>query len=321
MSQQIDLKFSEEYMNYCCSYAEKLLQSDLPVLFDGNHIKNVLQLKRIKEDCYHEFPIPKMDGVRLISAPSRPLKIRQQWIYKNILQKHPCSQYAHGFIRDRSIVTNAAVHAGFRYTVCVDISDFFPSISQEQIGSVFNKMGYSESASSKLGELCSHKAILPQGAPTSPCLSNIICCRLDDELYNLATANQCVFTRYADDITFSSNEDITQIASQIQRILLRHEFSLNETKCRVYGPSQPKHITGLVVQDTAHVPKAYKRHLRQELYFCKKFGVTVHLENIQATKRIHYREHLYGKAYFIKMVEPELGMRFLDELDAIEWPD
>ena len=78
-------------------------------------------------------------------------------------------------------------------------------------------------------------------------------------------------------------------------------------------------VTGLVVSDDIRVPKSFKRKLKQEIYYCKKFGVAAHLENSKVKKCANYREHLYGKAYYVKMVEPEIGERFLSELDSIEW--
>lgn len=312
--------FTDEYIKKCCEYAAKLLENNLPVLFDSQHISLVLRLRGIKQDHYHEFHIPKSSGLRVIVAPSRPLKTRQQWIYKNILLKQPVSEYAHGFVQERSIVSNAKLHIGFQYTICIDILNFFPSISQEQISAVFKDIGYSDSASEKLGDLCSHANYLPQGAPTSPYLSNIICRKMDAQLGMLANQNGAVFSRYADDITFSANHDITQILPEIEEVLHQFGFFLNTSKCRIYGPLQPKHITGLVVQQEVHIPKSYKRQLRQEIYFCKKHGVTAHLENTNAIKKVHFKEYLYGKAYYIKMVEPEMGQYFLDELGKVEWP-
>lgn len=321
MTNQKNPSFSAEYIEKCCGYAKRLLDQKLPVLFDRQHIESALRLRGIQQDYYHEFYIPKSNGNRVIVAPSRPLKVRQQWIYRNILLNQQCSEYAHGFVSGHSIVSNATLHIGYLYTLCIDIVDFFPSINRERINAVFKDMGYSDSASDKLGSLCSHSNVLPQGAPTSPYLSNIICRKLDEELGALAKEYGCIFSRYADDMTFSANHEIMKILPYVENILLKHGFLLNRNKCRAYGPLQPKHITGLVVQESVHVPKAYKRQLRQEIYFCKKFGVTTHLENIHATKRIHFKEYLYGKAYFIKMVEPKLGQYFLDELSVIEWQE
>jgi hypothetical protein len=128
------------------------------------------------------------------------------------------------------------------------------------------------------------------------------------------------YTRYADDITVSCDVDIAPIFKKLERIVNLHGFQLNHEKTRFFGYSKPKFITGLVVGEDIRVQKRFKRRLKQDIYFCKKFGVTTHLENSNADHFINYREHLYGKAYYIKMVEPEVGERFIVELDKIAWP-
>ena len=315
-------QFPSDYIALCCAYAENLLKRRLPVLFDREHIRTVLGMSGARPCDYHAFSIPKRDGgSRVITAPSRKLKLRQQWIYRNLLIPAPPAPHVHGFVPKRSIVTNASRHIGYPYTLCVDIEDFFPSIRQEQVFQVFREMGYSASAAGSLSDLCCCAGVLPQGAPTSPQLSNLVCRSLDGDLAAMAERFQCVYTRYADDISISSETALPQLPVQLERILAAHGFSVNRGKCRLYGPGQPKHITGLVVQDRVRVPKAFKRKLRQEIHYCRTLGVTPHLENTEPARSIHYREHLYGKAYFVKMVEPELGARFLEELSQVHWPE
>jgi len=263
----------------------------------------------------------KDGGLRFILAPSRPLKARQRWILKNILHNRQISSYAHGFCPGRSIVTNATLHIKYKYTICADIKDFFPTIKVEQVETVFQDLGYSSSASKKLASLCCHNGILPQGAPTSPCLSNIIFKKLDARIAEWADLCHATYTRYADDITISANEDISHLISILHQELLSDGYSLNISKIRYFDPNQPKRITGLIVQDAVHVPKHFKRKLRQEIYYCKRFGVSTHLNNIRAEKRVHFKEHMYGRAYYIKMVEPVAGTRFLKELSEIDWPE
>lgn len=314
-------RFSDAYIEQCCAYAEDLLSKGLPVLFDRQHVLRVLGMAAPRICDYHEFTIPKHDGVRIITAPSRRLKLRQQWIYQHILVRQETSPYSHGFVPQRSIVTNASLHIGYAYTYCADITDFFPSISRGQVLPVFREMGYSGSAAGALSDLCCYRGALPQGAPTSPYLSNVICRDLDQALSTMAERFRGVFTRYADDITISTEEEQPRLLTMLEEILRAHGFSIHRGKCRVYGPGQPKRITGLTVQDRVTVPKAFKRSLRQEIHYCQKLGVAAHLENTKAARWIHYREHLYGKAYYVKMVEPELGAYFLEELSKVNWPE
>ena len=314
-------RFSPEYIAQCCTYAENLLKQGLPVLFDQTHIRKVLGMAAPRLCDYHRFTIPKHNGSRIITAPSRKLKLRQQWIYQNILIRKEASPYTHGFVPERSIVTNAILHIGYAYTYCVDITDFFPSITKKQVLPIFRNMGYSGSAANTLCDLCCCDGVLPQGAPTSPYLSNMICRDLDDELGAMARRFRGIFTRYADDIAISTNQQQPQLLDALGLILGKHGFLMNLDKCRVYNPGQPKRITGLTVHNRVSVPKTFKRKLRQEIHCCQKFGVTAHLENTKAARSIHYREHLYGKAYYVKMVEPELGAHFLDELSKVDWPE
>lgn len=316
-----------EFIEKCCKYSDCLLEKELPVIFDKNHLNLILNLSdgflssETISNSYHTFNICSHSKTRIISAPSKKLKKRQRWILDNILYKKACSNFAHGFEPQKSIKTNALIHANNDYAVCMDIKDFFPSIKQKNVESVFLELGYTKSASARLAELCCLDGALPQGAPTSPHLANIICEKLDHELYNLAQKYDCCFTRYADDITFSSKNDIESIIPKIENIILKFGFRVNPNKTSYYTLGKPKFITGLVVQDgRIRVPKKFKRELKKEIYFCKKFGVTNHLNNSKATKFINYREYLYGKAYYIHMIETEEGSKFLEQLDEIAWP-
>lgn len=305
----------------CCEYASALLSKDLPVLFDADHVREVLQLHKINPKAYHQFSLFQIGKIRTITAPSLPLKRRQTWILREILSKAQISDHAHGFETGRSIKTNALVHANHDYVLCLDIQDFFPSIAKKTVIEVFQSLGYSRNAALQLSDVCCYKGTLPQGAPTSPRLSNIIFKSIDEQLSELAEKEHAVYTRYADDLTFSASHPLYDIFEQAKGILVQYGFLLNEDKIHFYDPGQPKRITGLIVQNgTVRVPKRFKRALRQEIHYCTKFGVLTHLENTHALHHINYREHLYGKAYYVYMIEPEVGAVFLDALDEIHWP-
>lgn len=305
----------------CVQYAQRLLLRNLPVLFNREHIWRVLRMNQIVLNKYHTFYIVHGEKARRITAPSRSLKARQRWILDTILSQIPVSPYAHGFEEGRSIKTNALIHAEHNYAFCLDIKDYFPSIPQQSAADAFQKAGYSASASRALADVCCYKGALPQGAPTSPRLSNIICRQLDIQLAEIAAKYDAVYTRYADDITFSADRPIAESLSIVSELLAQNGFAVNKRKTRIYGPGQPKEITGLIVQNgTVRVPKSFKRELKQEIYYCKKYGVLSHLEARQSSRFINYREYLYGKAYYVHMIEPERGEQFLRELDEIQWP-
>lgn len=323
-----NVKYSNEFINNCIRYSQNLLKQSLPVIFDDTHVNLILRIPdgylstESIHNSYHTFYINNHSKIRTITAPSVNLKKRQRWILDNILYKKESSIFAHGFEPNKSIVTNAMQHINNEYVVCIDIKDFFPSIKNVQVEEIFQQLGYTKSASSRLTELCCIHGALPQGAPTSPHLANIICSKLDLELNNIAQKYSCCYTRYADDITFSSKNDIKGIISEIQEPISRYGFNINSSKTSFFTSGKPKFITGLIVQNgKMRVPKRYKRELKKEIYYCKKFGVSNHLNNIKSKKFINYREYLYGKAYYIHMVEKEEGTKFLNQLDEISWPN
>lgn len=313
-------KYSEEYIKKCTEYARSLLEKNLPVIFDRPHIIQILKLNYIKMDCYHSFFIHGKSKERQISAPSNELKKRQRWILREILEKIEVNDCCHGFVAERSIVTNARMHMGQKNILNIDIKDFFPSITYDMVRKVFEEIGYSRQAAGGLADLSCHNGVLPQGAPTSPYLANLVMRGMDKELADLCGRNHIVYTRYADDMSFSSDGDVMKCWDELKKIIEKYSFCVNEEKTVYYQEPYRKIVTGLLVrEDSVCVPKAYKRKLKQEIYYCKKFGVAQHLENTGNKERAAFKEYLYGKAYYVNMVEPETGQRFLRELDTIGW--
>lgn len=310
--------YKPEYIAKCLQYAQKLLVSELPVLFDRKHVNMVLKMWQLKFPCYNLFYIKSKRKYREIVAPSLKLKRRQRWILENILEKIPLSQYCHGFVHGRSIVTNARTHIGKDRILTMDIQDFFPSIKEEQVREVFQSAGYSFSAAERLTEICCFQGKLPQGAPSSPYLANLFCRKMDGELGEIARKYELIYTRYADDMTFSGDKDLEFLIPLVEDTLQKYGFSANKEKTRI-GKNH-KMVTGLLIEEnTLKVPKYFKRRLKQEIYYCKKFGVFSHLQNTGEINRVNFREYLYGKAYYIKMVEPKTGEKFLKDLDSIQW--
>lgn len=317
-------KYPNDFIEKCCQYSDNLLLKNLPVLFDAENIDMVLKIEGFYKDpsnSYHTFNISNNEKTRIITAPSKILKRRQRWILDNILSQLPISNFSYGFEKGNSIKKNALVHAENNYVICMDIENFFPSIKQEKITAIFRNAGYTMSAAKRLSDLCCYNGALPQGAPTSPRLANIVCKELDVELNKLSGKFNAIYSRYADDLTFSSKYEIGNMISEVSKIVNSYGFHLNSEKTSIYLENQPKFITGLVVQNgSVRVPKAFKRKLKQEIYYCERFGVLNHLQNSDAKKYINYREYLYGKAYYVHMIEEDIGNIFLKKLDEIEWP-
>lgn len=312
--------YEDTYIQTCVQYAGNLLDKNLPVIFDGYHVDKILRMTQLRFPCYTAFMIHGRSKDREILAPSRKLKLRQRWILKEILEKIPLSECCHGFVTGRSIVTNAERHIGKDQVLTVDIKNFFPSIKETQIVQIFREIGYAVSAAVRLADICCFEGQLPQGAPSSPCLANLRCREMDHELLQLARAHGLAYTRYADDMTFSADVDLDFLFPIIKEVTEKYGFSINDDKTRIYKEKERKMITGLLVEkDGLRIPKKFKRRLKQEIYYCRKFGVSTHLENIGASKSVNFKEYLYGKAYYVKMVEPQIGESLLKQLDTIQW--
>ena len=160
---------------------------------------------------------------------------------------------------------------------------------------------------------------LPQGSPASPCLSNLVCLKLDARLSSLAQKYKAIYSRYADDITFSGNGGIKEIENITIKILKEEGFRLNPKKTRIAYKYQRQEVTGLIVNgENVRVSKQYKRMLYQEIYYCIRFGVQSHMKRIKCEKSF-YKEHLYGKAYFVNMVEKAEGEKLFALLSSIQW--
>ena len=320
---------SEKYSIVCCNYASSLLNSNLPVLFDNSHLARALGitpldfgklLYSIDDYCYHEIKIPKKNGgVRTLDIPSMDLKYIQCWILDNILNKMHVSDYANGFVKNRSILTNAQNHINSECVVNIDLKDFFPTVKFEQVFRIFKYYGYTKEVSYTLSKLCTYRGILPQGSPASPAITNIICLKLDKRLSALGQKYEATFSRYADDITFSGKKAIVHLLPYAINIIRDEGFAVNLDKTHTSFKHQRQEVTGLIVNgDKVHVSQKFKKRFRQEIYYCKKYGVQSHLKHIN-DHHAFYKEHMYGQAFFINMVEPSLGQELLRLLDSISW--
>lgn len=298
-------------------YRGEVSKAGFPVFDKVSRLNEALQLSEIDADAYHCFALYSGEKIRMITAPSLPLKERQRWILKHILEKVSVGSCVHGFVKGRSIKTNAECHVGKKEILCLDIKDFFPSIHIEQVKEVFTNIGYSDEITQKLAELCTHMGVLPQGAPTSPYIANVVFGKIDDSLMRFADQYGLVYTRYADDLTFSGDGEIEQYLEPIADMVQKGGFRIQQDKTHVMKDKYRKMVTGLLVNQKVRVPAAYKKKLRQEIYYCSKYGISQHLEAVGRKNAVNFREYLYGKAYYIKMIEEDAGEKFLEELDAL----
>lgn len=322
-----NLDFSKEYIDICINYAKNLEQNGFPVIFDLKHFSllsgiksdEIIGLTKHIEKSYNELIILKRSGgERKINAPSENLKYIQRWILDNILYCSFCEDSATGFIPNKSIVDNARVHVGKECVINLDIKDFFPSIRYRRVYSIFYNFGYSHYLASLFTKICTLNNVLPQGAPTSPYISNLVCRKMDIRFSKLANKIGATYTRYADDITFSGNQSICKYINLIRRIIMEENFIINEKKVRVLSRHHQQTVTGLIVNSKLSVPNEIKKYLRQQIYYSQKYGVNNNLK-YQNLKKSNYKGHLFGLAYYINMIEEELGKYYLDELRKIHW--
>lgn len=309
-----DHGITEEIQFRYLSYIERILSSNVPIIFDFTHLAMLLSRTEVylasvvnsTESHYREFQIRKRSGgLRTISAPYPALLEMQRWILSNILWNVPYSPYSHGFTKKKSIITNAHIHKNQNNILKIDIKDFFPSININRIISIFKYLGYPTNISFYLSSICCLDSSLPQGAPTSPYLSNLVCRRLDKRLITLCKGFKIRYTRYADDLTFSGDNIPIKFADYITEICEDEGFSINPEKNRLYKKNRKKIVTGIdVSNEELKIPREYKRKLKQELYYVFKFGLDSHVSKKRINKP-NYLMVLLGKVNYWLSVENE----------------
>ncbi len=333
---------------------ERRRDNELPALPDVQALAKAVEVEipRLRWLVYHRevdtgthyrrWFVPKRDGgARLISAPKPDLKRIQHWIARSITEHLPVHGAAHGFLAGRSTVTNAAVHSGASVVIKLDLRDFYPSITLPRVKGVFRKAGYGEQVATVLALLCTeppreqleidgityHVAMgprsLPQGAPTSPSITNTLALRLDSRMSGLARKLDLRYTRYADDLTFSWHDGakapVGKVVNAVRRIAADEGFAVHEKKTRIMRAGRRQKVTGLVVNATgpagkngaaappARVPRTLVRQLRAAIH---------HRERGRPGKG-ESLDVLRGWAAYVYMTDPVKGRSFLDRLAAL----
>lgn len=286
---------------------------------------NVFKLPPAKK--YTMFTVPKKSGgVREIRAPISHIKIIQRklnFVLQLVFRPKSC---VHGFILDKSIVSNAKPHVNKRYVLNVDLRDFFPSINFARIRGMFKAHPYyfEPSVATVLARICCDEFEFPQGAPTSPIISNMICARMDSQLKQLAQIFRCWYSRYGDDLTFSTSRESfpvelafngpmgTKVGGRLEALINSNHFSINENKVRLQKCTERQEVTGLLVNAGPNVDRAYKRQIRAMLHAWQKYGLTAaeatHLSSFRRkyrgpfTRQPRFENVVRGKIEFLGMV-------------------
>jgi retron-type reverse transcriptase len=311
-SKAIKSGYSEDEISACLEYAKPLIDNHLPVIYNTANLAALVgyrtnYLKRaVKYTTYYyrEFYIKKTNGKqRKLVEPLPSLKEIQIWILNHILYEIKVSRYAKAYVRDRNLLENVKFHKGQPAVFKLDICDFFGSIKLQHVEAIFKELGYSSNVSNLLAKLCCYDKALPQGAPTSPYLSNLYLRSFDDTVSKFCNDSEIRYTRYADDLTFSGKESSLGIAGFIQKKLSMIDLVLNKNKEKLMLRNERQLITGVVVNDKLQTPKKDRNFIRNEVHFLSRFGLNDHLQRT-GNNRSNYLAHLLGKINFALHINP-----------------
>ena len=303
----------EEYISLHIEYARPLFQRGLPVIFDQIHLSKLVgydisYLRRASSGSkhfYRTFEIEKKSGgTRRIAEPLPSLKEIQRWILDNVVHEVQASRFAKAYMPGGSVRANARFHRDQEMVLSLDVTDFFGALRYPEVHAFYKRLGYCLPVATMLGKLCTLDESLPQGAPPSGPLSNLLMRRVDKRLSEFALANGLRYTRYADDITFSGTFDPGRVIRLTREVFDDEGLELNESKTRLMLPHQRQEVTGIVVNEKLQVPREMRRNLRQAVYYIEKYGLGSHLEHTDETRANHVR-HLMGIANFILFVNEE----------------
>lgn len=317
-----EMGYSKKETERMLQYAKHLTSQNLPIIFDQHHLSRLigydyayfLSAANAQFSFYRHYEIPKKNGgTRNIEEPLPSLKDIQKWILDNILvpaSKQYVSPVAKAFMPGMKLRDNARFHRDTGVVVALDLHDFFGNIKFGEVYGVFKKLGYCSSVVMMLTKLCMYKGSLPQGAPTSPMLSNLMFHDLDQKIFLYCQKRKIRYTRYADDMIFSGNDvNVSGLITYVKMLLNLKRLKLNDEKTKVMRRGCSQRVTGIVVNKVMQVPKPYRDRVRQEVYYCIKYGFVEHMKRIPLPEWIKtvtlYKHHLLGKINYILQINPK----------------
>lgn len=336
---QKNLQLDERARNFITAYWQEMKASRLCCIFSCAHLADLLQtpldqlhsLSKDQENNYHTFTIKKSSGAdREIQAPIQKLNVIQRIILDTFLHNVPLNQHAEGFRKKRSILTNAVRHVNSRILVKLDIQNFFPTISYKRVKGMYLQLGYPRQVATLLSGLATHQGMLPTGAPTSPAIANIISRKLDKRLVNLGRTTGFSYSRYADDMTISGNDEkIVKMIPFFRQIIQEEGFTLNERKIRIMRSGRRQSVTGIIVNQKPNIDRREIKKLRAVLYNCKRGNLREQATLWAKQEKGMHSPHTYSitdfsrslqaKINFLKMVNPAVGEILLTKFHSIAW--
>lgn len=354
--------YNQPYLDNLIAAGRKLRASNLPVIFTLSHLANlsdtrysdlhsfVARSTSKKDFPYKNFTIKKRSGgKRWISVPAPALMAVQKWISKNILNNIAPHHSSFAYAINRRIKDHAERHCSAKWILKIDIKDFFNNISELQIYYLFIKLGYPDLLAFEMARICTretprrkgkrwnndnynsekpynseHIGSLPQGAPTSPALSNLVFFDIDQKLETLAFELGATYSRYADDLCFSftdsTREKLLNTKQKISKLLYSYGFRTNTKKTRIIPPGSRKIITGLIVNEAVpSTPKELRDKVRMHCYYAKKFGISQHCHRIGFRSIIGFRNHLFGLITYIQSINPNQAVKLSKQFNELPW--
>ncbi|MEX5571137.1 reverse transcriptase domain-containing protein [Pseudomonas syringae] len=272
----------------------------IPTINTLQDLANYLSIKRGKlayyayyitsSEAYKTFTIKKRSGKdRTIDAPVKGLKDIQNLVYKKFSEEIQFRKCVYGYIPDRGILQNGERHVRQRWVLRVDLKDFFPSVTVARVAGMFSSQPFNISykTARAIALLATKHGTLPQGSPLSPWITNVICRGLDYSLQKLASRHKCYYSRYADDLYFSTSNSLFPLAlahksendsnviigEELKLAILAAGFTPNEEKTSLKPTSQRQIVTGVVVNSKPNVPKEFVKQIRAGLYAWEKHGL------------------------------------------------
>jgi RNA-directed DNA polymerase len=305
--------YSASQIVKCLEYSKGLYEKNLPVIYNSDHLSVLVgysksYIKRavaFPQSFYRQFYIrKKQGGRRRLSEPLPSLKEIQRWILVNLLYKIGTHPYAKAYTIGATIKDNVKYHKKKPVVMSLDIKDFFGSISFVTVENIFKKSGYTPIISNLLTKLVTLNGSLAQGAPTSPYISNIVLKEFDSKIELYSKQHKLMFTRYADDLTFSGTQiDADGIKNIVAAELQKVGLYLNPDKTKLMFRKDRQIVTGLVVNVKPQIIRKERKFIRQQVYYIRKFGLTEHIR----VRKIHngnYLLHLIGKINYSLFINP-----------------
>lgn len=269
----------------------ELADEDALLAYLGLGSKELKKIWWYRSRMYAQFSIAKGGGkVRAIMAPDWRLKMLQRKLVALLDQLYRVRNPVHGFVPSRSVKTNAETHGRRRFIINLDLKDFFPTITENRVRGLLNSLGIDSRVAEIIAHLCCFNSHLPQGAPTSPVLSNMICYRLDTDLLQIAKEARTIYTRYADDITFSSYQPPAPLfegsvpssgrfspdvlVPALRNAISTNGFIINPDKAHYADRNSRRMVTGVKINAGLNVDRRYVRYIRAVLHSVEKLGLS-----------------------------------------------